>query len=499
MSPLSTSLFLGERLLARCADGLLEAELVLFGTADFVRDGRREGALAEAGYLTTAERALARLAGEGASIELSEEAAHALLPEVVISFAKCRSVRSVAGQLGPYELFEGSEYYAEATYYAGTWLDLRALGAALRLDGAARAMQALHLAAAFDEVAPDTPVFLASDEISPARLHQRVDLSAAFALPNALRVLRPNSRPRAPEVFGDERHMRDALVERVRGRDGRATTPALRAHFDALERALSVSGQGDVTVEREVERTPGAPTPPTPSPAPARAPWVTTVDVPVDTATPVLVESHVRPRPMPQGPLDPRLILLAEPNSARAASFRMLRDNLVAKGMPRVLAVSSPAPHDGKTTCAVNLALALAEHWSTKVLLVDANFYDPELAAIFAIDPPTPIARFSHHLHVAAIGKRSAQLVPSFDNAKFTLLIDRLCRTSYDHLIVDAPALSGSPVVAQLVAVADATLLAVRSGRTTAAALRRAVDQIPVGKALGVTLMDTDPLREHFQ
>ena len=82
------------------------------------------------------------------------------------------------------------------------------------------------------------------------------------------------------------------------------------------------------------------------------------------------------------------LVLKREPDSARAVSFRVLRDNLLAKRLPRVLAVSSAAKNDGKTTCALNLALSLSE--GARVLLLDGNLIDPQLAKIFCIDESTP-------------------------------------------------------------------------------------------------------------
>src|SRR5215216_5360676 len=42
--------------------------------------------------------------------------------------------------------------------------------------------------------------------------------------------------------------------------------------------------------------------------------------------------------------LDPRLVTLSEPASARAQSFRLLEHRLVAKGNPRVIAVNSAEP-----------------------------------------------------------------------------------------------------------------------------------------------------------
>lgn len=203
------------------------------------------------------------------------------------------------------------------------------------------------------------------------------------------------------------------------------------------------------------------------------------------------------------GTIDPRLVLLLEPHSARATSFRLLRDSLLAKAIPRVVAVSSALPKDGKTTCAANLALALAEQSSTRVLLVDGNFFEPELAQMFTLDrltsatpddsaswlAPYKVVEVMPQLHVAGI-VRTAGEVPHFEQHRFDAMIDRLCRVAYDYIVIDAPALRGTPAALQLLSVADGMILSVRSGVTSATDLRRAVEQLPPNKALGIALMD---------
>lgn len=202
---------------------------------------------------------------------------------------------------------------------------------------------------------------------------------------------------------------------------------------------------------------------------------------------------------------DPRLVILTEPNSSRSASYRLLRDNLLAKGMPRVLAISSATPGDGKTTCATNLALTLAEMSSTRVLLIDANFFEPELGNVFGIERFSPIVppdgnvgwlepyklvEITPGLHVAGVVRRPGEPAPRFDQQRFEAMIDRLVRVSYDYILIDTPAMRATPAVIQLIATADATLMAVRSGGTAGRDLRRAVDQIPEKKAFGIALID---------
>lgn len=202
--------------------------------------------------------------------------------------------------------------------------------------------------------------------------------------------------------------------------------------------------------------------------------------------------------------IDPHLVLLLEPYSPRSAGFRALRDNLLAKNAPRTIAVSSPGEHEGKTTCAVNLALAFGELASTRVLLLEGNFFAPALAKIFHIDASTPFApemnlpwllpyrvvEVAHGFHVAAIVHEEGEPPPVFNGRWYDMVMGHLADGDYDHLVIDAPALDGCSPVMQVVGTAEGTLLTVRSGSTTARTLRRAAEHIPRGRALGVAMMD---------
>ena len=203
--------------------------------------------------------------------------------------------------------------------------------------------------------------------------------------------------------------------------------------------------------------------------------------------------------------LDPRLAMLSDPDSARAAGFRRLRECVLARGMPRVLAVTSASPGDGKTTCATNLALAFAEQTHEKLLLLDANFFAPSLASMFSIDeyaPPAPphalpwtapfkLTSLTPRLDLATIVLTRGEALPRVDHDSLVRLLGSFFRAGYDRILLDAPALEGSPAVSRLLDVADGVLLAVRAGHTNERALRRAVDQIGPRKMMGAALMDS--------
>ena len=124
--------------------------------------------------------------------------------------------------------------------------------------------------------------------------------------------------------------------------------------------------------------------------------------------------------------LDPRLTLLAAPESAQAKAFRILRHRLAKRADPRLIAVTSAERGEGKTTCAVNLALALAEETLTRVLLFEANVRQPALARLFGFEPreclSSQMARLhgpTRGYHIAAVaGTRLCVAAMSPDLAK---------------------------------------------------------------------------------
>jgi Mrp family chromosome partitioning ATPase len=218
-------------------------------------------------------------------------------------------------------------------------------------------------------------------------------------------------------------------------------------------------------------------------------------------------EINLVDHPLPPEALrDPRLILLQDPDSERSACFRILRHHLMDHGRPQVIVVSSANPGDGKTTCAVNLALALAECARARVLLVEATVRGPQLARLFRFTPPWCFAeQLSAHrqqpllpwsavhvpeafLHVAAMNPEIHQR-QLLDAPAFTIAMERLRLGKYDHIVIDAPAVLGSAEVNLLQDAADGVILVARSKKTTARSMRQAVEQLTPTKIIGTVLL----------
>lgn len=205
--------------------------------------------------------------------------------------------------------------------------------------------------------------------------------------------------------------------------------------------------------------------------------------------------------------LDKRLILLRESDSARAASFRVLRHRLVDRGDPRIIVVSGPNEKSGKTTCAVNLALALSECDRAKVLLLEANLRNPTLASLFGFLPTEGLAaQLDRHRHrpfepwaVVEVGSPSFHVLaadphaapgPLLDAPVFAQAVEHLTATGYDFVVIDTPSVLGSADVNLVEDVCDGVLLTARATRTTGKALCRAVEQLSSSKILGIALLE---------
>jgi Mrp family chromosome partitioning ATPase/uncharacterized protein involved in exopolysaccharide biosynthesis len=207
------------------------------------------------------------------------------------------------------------------------------------------------------------------------------------------------------------------------------------------------------------------------------------------------------PHPAPDAPppaadpdkLDPRLLLLRAPDSPAAASFRVLRHRVERAGEDaQVVLVTSCGPEEGKTTCALNLALALSEGGRAKVLLLDAHFRQPAIARILGLldfrtpEPWIAIEQITPFLHVALDSQ------PRFvDGAAISARLQRLRADGYDFVVIDGPPILGSADVNALQEGVSGVVVTMWSQRSSATSLRAGIEQIGDEKVLGIVLMGT--------
>jgi Mrp family chromosome partitioning ATPase len=204
--------------------------------------------------------------------------------------------------------------------------------------------------------------------------------------------------------------------------------------------------------------------------------------------------------------VDARLVMLQADAEEQARAYRLLRHRLLSEGDPRVIAVTSAEPGEGKSTCAANLALALADETMARVLLVEANLRRPALGEIFGFEPADSFVRrmveqrdASPSYPVAAVrGTRlHVAALPALRTRE--LRLDRLLldtalhdlRGSYDYIVIDAAAVLESADADVAGECADGVVLVARAQSSHRAALEEAMSQLHPTRVLGTVVLDT--------
>jgi capsular exopolysaccharide synthesis family protein len=173
-------------------------------------------------------------------------------------------------------------------------------------------------------------------------------------------------------------------------------------------------------------------------------------------------EALVAP-PEPPGRADgveDHLVSLVSPTSMEADQYRVLRDFVDQRrktGSFAVVAVTSPGIGDGKTTTAINLAGAIAQDATARVLLIDADLRNGSIAARLGLerhdgigltdailDPTIALERVvrrvpSFNLTVVDTGRTSS--APPYEILRLPRLGELLdeSRRRYDQVILDVP------------------------------------------------------------
>jgi receptor protein-tyrosine kinase len=189
-------------------------------------------------------------------------------------------------------------------------------------------------------------------------------------------------------------------------------------------------------------------------------------------------------------------------NSSAAEAFRKLRTNLqflTVDNPPRVILVSSASPSEGKSTAAINIALALAEA-EQNVVLVDGDLRRPRIAkyldvvgsvgmsnALSGAAPLTEVLQKTKYpqLSVLAAGPTPPNPSELLGSRTAEKMFGEL-RTQFDYVIIDSAPLLAVTDGAVLAAHADGALVVVRAGKTKRDQLKHAMGML---HDVGATLL----------
>jgi capsular exopolysaccharide synthesis family protein len=209
-------------------------------------------------------------------------------------------------------------------------------------------------------------------------------------------------------------------------------------------------------------------------------------------------------------------IVRLKPRSIVAEAYRTIRTSIffgVSKGGARTILVTSPAPGDGKTTLASNLAIAMAQA-GQRTLIIDADLRKPKQHKIFNVDSEPGLAnilsgtnRLDEVIQPGPVkGLDILSCGPKVPNPSEILNSDIFARTlenmakCFDRIIIDSP-----PVIpvadSQIIAArCDIILLVIRAEKSTRRIIKKARDNIVSvgGYLLGTVVNNVEHKRGHY-
>ena len=298
-----------------------------------------------------------------------------------------------------------------------------------------------------------------------------------------------------------------ALREQARDRD--RNTPAAEQPAPVVTAVIAE--------EPPVEAAPQVASPPPPSPAPPAepSPFRRPRRAAARAAEPPTVAEEE-----PSDGIDAHLVSLVTPATFAAEQYRALRHMIeelhLSSGLT-VVAVSSPAVGDGKTTTAINLAGALAQSAETRVLLIDADLRAPAVSSKLNLSGVSPSlglvgAIVDRKLSLTDVVRRrppfAIDVLPAGERptAPYELLkssrlaeLFQEARKAYDYIIVDTPPLVAVPDCRVLANVVDGFLVVVTAHRTPKRLLDDALNVLEPAKTIGLVYNgDERPLSGYY-
>lgn len=204
------------------------------------------------------------------------------------------------------------------------------------------------------------------------------------------------------------------------------------------------------------------------------------------------------------------LILASDLHSIAAEAYRLLRTNLLFSlpdGPLRTVLVTSPAPGDGKTTVAANLAIAFA-HQGMRVLLVDADLRRGRVHTLFhlprepglsqVLTGEIPLSSAVRPTPVTGLFALPTGSLPYAPNELVGTVAMRSLLTEaareYAVVVLDSPPVLAASDASIISTISDATIVVVRAGRTHEEEALVTVGQLTAvgGNVVGAVLNDPD-------
>jgi capsular exopolysaccharide synthesis family protein len=216
-----------------------------------------------------------------------------------------------------------------------------------------------------------------------------------------------------------------------------------------------------------------------------------------------------RPGPDSSAELNKRRISLLQPESYVAEQFRALRgriDAIASQHAIRTIAITSAFPGEGKTTCAINLAIVTSMSLGRRVLLIDCDLRRPKVHPALGMKPEVGLAEVlagacsiddaivpaeGVALDVLPVCGRPANPSELLGSSEMSQLVEEVAGR-YDRVILDTPAALGLPDAKAVSDLCDGTVMVVRADVTARSELEAVLEILDRDRMLGLLINGVD-------
>jgi capsular exopolysaccharide synthesis family protein len=205
----------------------------------------------------------------------------------------------------------------------------------------------------------------------------------------------------------------------------------------------------------------------------------------------------------------PKVVTLSHPMHPAAEQYRVLRYRMecLAKAGFKALAITSPQSGEGKTTTAVNAAIALGKGGRNRVVLVDADLRRPGVASMLGLRAHKGLTdvvagrasiddclwRFgSDELYVMPAGAPPDDIAATLYDPRLGDVMAAL-KQRFDFVVVDTPPVLPLADVPSLSRDLDGAILVVRANYTPKELVNAAIDALYGVTVHGLVLNEVEP------
>ena len=223
------------------------------------------------------------------------------------------------------------------------------------------------------------------------------------------------------------------------------------------------------------------------------------------------VRETTEPKKTGPGKSDPFLVTFCEPGSVVAEQFRKLKTKIHGFKDSRSLKtimITSALDGEGKTFAAANLGITLAREIHNRVIMVDCDLRNPDLAKYFGVQNGRGLSEYIQgngklqelvketgieRLRILPAGKSEVAPGDLIASKRMKALLNDLrSHTETDFVIIDATPILATAEPEVLADLVDGIIIVVRAGATPRETVEQALVSLEKEKILGTVLNDLD-------